>query len=84
MVRRCLKFVIMRWTNPLEAVACDMAKVIVDSLDAKTLMPTKNPFIGTSYEKLSFWQRVNLPTHDKDEVLSLHEILRNFWNGKFD
>lgn len=69
--------------NPLEAVACDMAKVIVDSLDAKTLMPTKNPFIGTPYEKLSFWQRVNLPEYS-DEQRPLSEILRRFWNGKFD
>ena len=71
-------------TNPFDAIACDLSKVIADSLDKETLMPTKNPFIGTPYEDLSFWQRVNLPTHDKNEELSLHEILRNFWNGKFE
>ena len=69
--------------NPLEAVACDMSRVIADSLDKNTLMPTKNPFIGTPYEKLSFWQRVNLPEYS-DEERPLKEILRNFWNGKFD
>lgn len=69
--------------DPFEAIACDMPKVIVDSLDKTTLMPTRNPFINTPYEKLSFWQRINLPepTNEKEE---LREILRNFWNGKFD
>ena len=52
-------------------------------LDKETLMPTKNPFKGTPYEKLSFWQRVNIPNCSDDER-SLNEILRNFWNGKFE
>jgi len=71
-------------TDPFETIACDIPKVIVSVLDKETLMPTKNPFIGTPYENLSFWQRVNLPAHDKNEELSLHEILRNFWNGRFE
>lgn len=70
-------------TNPLEAVACDMAKVIADSLDKETLMPTKNPFISTPYENLSFLQRVNIPNYS-DEERPLSEILRHFWDGKFD
>lgn len=71
-------------TDPFEAIACDIPRVIVSVLGTETLMPTKNPFIGTPYENLSFWQRVNSPTHDKNEELSLHDILRNFWNGKFE
>lgn len=70
-------------TNPLEAIACDMTRIIADSLDKETLIPTKNPFIGTPYEKLSFWQRVNIPDYS-DEERPLNEILRRFWNGKFD
>lgn len=70
-------------TNPLEAVACDMAKIITDSLEGTTLIPTKNPFIGTPYENLSFWQRINLPEPTNEEE-RLKEILRNFWNGKFE
>jgi len=70
-------------TNPLEAVACDMAKVIANSLEKTTLIPTKNPFIGTPYEKLSFWQRVNIQDYS-DEKRPLNEILRHFWNGKFE
>lgn len=69
--------------NPFEAVACDMSRVIANSLDKETLMPTRNPFIGTPYENLSFWQRVNLPDYS-DEERPLNEILRRFWNGKFD
>lgn len=69
-------------TNPLEAVACDMSKIIADSLDKETLMPTRNPFISTPYEKLSFMQRVNIPNYS-DKERPLNEILRHFWNGKF-
>lgn len=69
--------------NPLEAVASDMSKIIAESLDPKTLNTTKNPFIGTPYENLSFWQRANIPNYS-DEERPLNELLRNFWNGKFD
>jgi len=69
--------------NPLEAVASDMSRIILDSLNKETLMLTRNPFIGTPYEKLSFWQRINIPNY-LDEERPLNEILRQFWNGKFD
>lgn len=70
-------------TNPLEAVACDMSRIITSCLDGNTLMPRKNPFIGTPYERLSLWKRVNIPYY-VDEQRPLIEILRNFWNGNFD
>lgn len=70
-------------TNPLEAIACDIPRVITSSLDKDTLMPVQNPFIGTPYENLSFWQRANIPDYT-DEQRPLKEILRRFWNGKFD
>jgi len=70
-------------TNPMEAVACDMTKVIADSLDKETLMPTRNPFVRTPYERLSFWQRADIPNYPNEER-PLKEILRNFWNGNFD
>lgn len=69
--------------NPLEAVACDMTRVITDVLDKDTLMPTRDPFVGTPYEKLSFWQRVSIPDYS-DAERPLPEILRRFWNGKFE
>lgn len=72
-------------TDPLEAVACDMSRTIVRSLDKETLMPIRNPFVNTPYEKLYFWQpkRINIPIYS-DQDRPLQEILRNFWNGKFD
>lgn len=67
--------------TPLDAIACDLPRTIVDALDKETLMPTRNPFLNTPYEKLNFWHRI--PKYsDKDRPLK--EILRNFWNGKFD
>jgi hypothetical protein len=69
--------------NPLEAVACDMTRVITDVLDTDTLMPTRDPFIGTPYENLSFLQKVDI-TDYTDEQRPLKEILRRFWNGKFE
>ncbi len=80
---KVLKICAYAETDPFEAIACDMSRVIADSLDKKTLLPTRNPFIGTPYEKLSFWQRVNIPNCSDDER-PLQEILRRFWNGKFD
>lgn len=71
------------YVDPMEAVACDIARVIVESLDKTTLQPTRNPFIGTSYEKLSLWQKADIPNYS-DEERPLKEILRNFWNGKFE
>lgn len=72
-------------TDPLEAVACDMSRTIVRSLDKETLMPTKNPFVNSPYEKLYFWQpkRIKIPIYS-DQDRPLQEILRNFWNGKFE
>lgn len=69
--------------GPLEAVACDMPIRIVDALDRETLLPIKNPFIDTPYERLSIWQRADIPAYS-DEERPLKEILRNIWNGKFD
>lgn len=67
--------------TPLDAIACDLPKVIAPCLDAETLIPTKNPFIGTPYERTYFWQK---PQKHVGNKTSLSEILRNFWNGKFD
>lgn len=70
-------------TSPFEAVACDMSRTIVSSLDKDTLKPTRNPFIATPYENLPIWKRIIIPYYT-DEERPLKEILRNFWNGKFE
>lgn len=70
--------------TPLDAIACDLPKVIVNSLNKETLMPTKNPFIGTPYEEPSFLKKWLPQKKYSDQDRPLQEILRNFWNGKFD
>lgn len=67
--------------SPSEAIACDISKIIADSID-ENLRPVKNPFKDSPYEKLPSWQR-NIP-NCSDKEQPLNEILRNFWNGKFD
>lgn len=69
--------------TPLEAVACDMSRTIAECLDKETLMPKRNPFVGTPYENLSIGQRIRIPYYN-DAQRPLPEILRNFWNGNFD
>ena len=64
-------------TNPMEAVACDFSKRIIDSLDRNTLKPKYNFFKESPYSKR------NLFNIFKDEP-ELNTALRNFWNGKFD
>lgn len=65
-------------TDPLETIACDMPVKLIDSIDRETLKPIKDPFIGTPYEKGVIGQEYS------DRERPLPEILRNFWNGKFD
>lgn len=64
--------------DPLESIACDMPIKLIDSIDKETLKPIKNPFIGTSYEEGVKVQKYS------DKERPTNEILRNFWNGKFD
>lgn len=64
--------------TPLDAIACDMSKVISDVLDNDTLTPTRNPFIGTPYNRKHFWQKTPIDSNP------LNNILRNFWNGRFE
>ena len=70
--------------DQLEAVACDMSKTITNSLNPNTLLPDKNPFVDSAFEKLFFWQpkRIKIPVYT-DEERPLTEIIRNFWNGNF-
>ena len=65
--------------GPLEAIACDIPRVIINSLDKETLMPIKNPFIGTPYENLSSLKRVFTCFNLNQE----NKFLRDFWNGDF-
>lgn len=71
-------------TNPFDAVSCNMTGLIVNSLDKTTLEPIKNPFIGTPYENISFFRRILSQNQQSGRGLSLEEILKRFWDGKFD
>lgn len=67
--------------TPLDAVACDMSRVISGVLDKETLIPTRDPFIDTPYEKQFFWQKKSNSTSNNE---NLYNILKKIWNGKFD
>jgi len=69
--------------DPLEKVAWGISRVLIDALDKEALIPTRNPFIGTPFKPLSFWQILKTPNYS-DEARPQQEILRRFWNGKFD
>jgi len=62
--------------NPIEAIGCDLSRTVIDSLNSN-LVPIKNSFANSPYEKLSVWDR--LFGADEDE---LNQLLRDFWNGK--
>ncbi|MDD3437320.1 MAG: hypothetical protein PHC64_09245 [Candidatus Gastranaerophilales bacterium] len=69
--------------SPLEAVACDLARVIADGLNPVTLLPPKNLLVGTPYERLPLWRRLTRSRYE-DLKRPLPEVLRNFWNGEFE
>lgn len=70
-------------TDPFEAIACHMSKIIADCIDNETLMPKTNPFLSSPYEDLTISQKIKFFNKKRKNDLSLEEILRNFWNGKF-
>jgi len=65
--------------SPLEAVGCDLSRIIIESLDKKALLPIKNSFQNSPYENLSFLKK--LIKNHKDQT-PLNNLLENFWNGK--
>lgn len=61
-------------SNPLEAVACDLSKRIIISLDRESLIPKDNCIRNSPYRKLSLFHR---------QESRLDKMLRAYWNGKF-
>lgn len=61
-------------TDVFEAVACDMSKRIVNSLDETTLLPKYNPFENSPYRKYGLFEFGKEP---------LDNLLHKFWKGKF-
>lgn len=62
--------------NPIEAIACDLTKRAVDSIDKETLIPQSNIFASAPYKKYIF------PFLHKESELD--KTLRDFWNGNFN
>ena len=60
-------------SHPLEAVACDLAKREIASLDKETLLPVSNIFNKKPYNKKIFL------TKNKDN--SIEKLIRKYWNG---
>lgn len=70
--------------NPIETTASDIPVRIIDSLDKDTLKPVKNPFKESPYVDKSIFEKLGLKHNKQKEEILLDEILRNFWNGKFE
>lgn len=70
-------------TDPIEAIACDIPRYIVKSIDPDSLELNKNPFSGSPYENLSFWKKINM-FKQRDQNYKLNKIMKRFWNGQFD
>lgn len=60
--------------NPLDAVACDLSKRIITSLDSMSLIPKYNCIKNSPYRKFALFYTPS----DK-----LEQKLRKYWNGKF-
>ena len=63
-------------SNQLEAVACDLTKRIINSLDKENLILKKNPFRSSPYEKKVFLTQKQEP--------KINEVLKQIWRGNLD
>lgn len=66
-------------SHPMEAIACDLSKRIIESLDKNTLLPKTNFTQNSPYRKFSLKEILLSPIKDE----KYDQIIRNFWNGKF-
>lgn len=70
--------------DPAEAIACDIPRHILSSLDKDSLMLVKNPFKGAKYYRQdSHKPSLMSATQYLSKNVKLNNLLRNFWNGKF-
>lgn len=66
--------------SPIEAVACDLSRKMIENLDKNTLSVNNNFFYKEPYRKSSFIERNIIFTPQK----KIDTILKEFWNGGFD
>lgn len=66
-------------SHPMETIACDLPKRIIDSLNKDTLVPTRNFAIDSPYLDESL---TGIPLSPcKDEMYE--QMIKRFWNGEF-
>jgi hypothetical protein len=66
-------------SHPMETIACDLPKRIIDSLNKDTLVPTRNFAIDSPYRNESL---TDIPLSTcKDEMYE--QMIKRFWNGEF-
>ena len=66
-------------SDPLEAVAYDLSRRKITSIDKDTLFPKVNFINRSPYEDKSFMQRIL----DR-EPNKLNKLLSRYWRGKID
>ena len=67
--------------NPLETVACDISKRILNCIDKNTLSPQYNFIEGSPYRKLSIPEKMILQSRSKNK---LYVLLNSIWQGKLN
>lgn len=65
-------------TNPLEMIACDLSKRIINCTSKETLQPIGDFTINSPYKKQNLFKRL---FERKD---NLEKMLKNTWNGKLN
>ncbi len=65
-------------TNPLEMIACDLSKRIINCTSKETLQPIGDFTINSPYKKQNLFKRL---FERKD---NLEKMLKNIWNGKLN
>jgi len=64
--------------NPLEAVACDISKRVLNSIDKNTLIPQNNFTLSSPYKKLSLLEIFYMLCSRKQEK---KQLLNKIWTG---
>ena len=68
--------------NPMEAVACDLARRIINSIDKNNITVEKNPLKNSPYLRKNIFRFIDMKEADKSKILN--KYLTNFWNGRFE
>ena len=70
-------------TSPLETVACDLSKRLIDSLDKNSLQVISDPIKNSPYRRVNCFRQLLLKENESKADL-LNKYITNFWNGQFN